>query len=157
VNILKNKHVLIAMIVAPILGVVSWLVTSDMVGEKPHAAEEGQSYQLVEMPNCRYDSGICGLKNGDFELKLNTARLDDGRVLLTINSIFPLDGVRVALAENGTDEKRSVEMQAMGDEGLEWSLEMSSPDPEVDRLHLVASSNLSLYYGDAALKFMLKL
>jgi hypothetical protein len=48
-------------------------------------------------------------------------------------------------------------MQAMGDEGLEWSLEMSSPDPEVDRLHLVASSNLSLYYGDAALKFMLKL
>jgi hypothetical protein len=157
VNILKNKHVVIAMIVAPILGVISWLVTSDMIGEKPHVAEEGQSYQLVEMPNCRYDSGICGLKNGDFELKLNTAQLDDGRVLLTIVSIFPLDGVRVALAENGTDEKRPVEMQAMGDEGLEWSLEMSSPDPEVDRLHLVASSNLSLYYGDAALKFMLKL
>jgi len=144
------------MVVAPILGVGSYLVTHKMAGEDPHAAVEGQSYQLVEMPNCRYDSGNCGLKNGDFELKISNENLDGDRLRLTLTSVFPLDGVKLALVEYESDEKRPVEMRPLADDGLAWSLDLSRPDPERDRLRLVASSRQSLYYGDVAMKFTLK-
>jgi len=156
VNILKNKHILTAALVAPVLALISYFGVNYLVGETPHAAKEGQSYQLVEKPNCRYDSGLCELKNGEFELKLSTEELDDGRLLLVLNSVFPLDGVLVALVESGADEKQPVDMRPVSDDGLVWSLDIARPDPERDRLHLVASSNRSLYLGDVAMKFTLK-
>ena len=54
---LKNKHLLTASLVAPILALMSYFAIDALVGETPHAAEEGQSYQLVEKQNCRYNSG----------------------------------------------------------------------------------------------------
>jgi len=156
VSIFKNKHVRIAMVLAPVLGVVSYYVTRDLGSEAPHAAEEGQSYQLVEKPNCRRGGGACGLKNGDFELRLSTEWLDADRERLMLSSVFPLDGVVAALVENETGEKQPREMSPQGDDGLKWSLEMPHPDPGRDRLHLVASANRTLYYGDASTKFTLR-
>ena len=46
-------------------------------------------------------------------------------------------------------------MRRMDDEGLVWSLEMARPDAEFNRLYIVASSSRSLWFGDAALKFIL--
>jgi hypothetical protein len=153
---MKNKHLVTAAIVAPVLALIGYFGINALVGESPHAAEEGQSYQLVEMPSCRYSSGRCGLKNGDFELNLSTESLADDRLLLMLESEFPLEGVKVALVENEVDEKQPVDMRAMGEDGLAWSLEMARPDPERNRLHLVASANRSLYFGDVAMKFTLQ-
>jgi hypothetical protein len=36
---------------------------------------------------------------------------------------------------------------------LNWVVEIRSPDPERDRLRLVASSRQTLYFGDVATKF----
>jgi len=153
---MRNKHMVTAAIVAPVLALIGYFGVNALVGESPHAAEEGQSYQLVEMPSCRYGSGRCGLKNSDFELNLSTESLDGGRMLLMLESEFPLDGVKVALVEDEADVKQPVDMRAMGADGLHWSLEIARPDPERNRLHLVASANGSLYFGDAAMKFTLK-
>jgi len=153
---MQNKHMVTAAIVAPVLALIGYFGVNALVGESPHAAEEGQSYQLVEMPSCRYGSGHCGLKNSDFELNLSTESLDGGRMLLMLESEFPLDGVKVALVEDEADVKQPVDMQAMGADGLRWSLEIARPDPERNRLHLVASANGSLYFGDAAMKFTLQ-
>ena len=49
----KNKHVLIATLMAPVLALIAYFGVNALVGEKPHAAEAGQSYVLVEKPNCR--------------------------------------------------------------------------------------------------------
>ncbi len=155
-NFLKNRHLMIATLVAPVLAVLAYFAIGAMVGEKPHVAEEGQSYQLVEKPNCRYSSGNCGLKNNDFELTLNVEWLDDRRVHLMLKSVFPLDGVKVALVENEADEKPPVDMRPLSNDGLSWSLDMALPDPEQSRLRLVASSNRSFYFGDVATKFTLK-
>jgi hypothetical protein len=155
VNFLKNKHLLTASLVAPILAILSYFAIDALVGEAPHAAEDGQSYQLVEKPNCRYGSGNCGLKNGDFELKLHTEELDGRRLNLVLESVIPLDGVMVGLAGDEAGGQKPVEMQPAGDDALTWSLEIDRPDPESDRLHLVASSSGSLYYGDVAMKFTL--
>jgi len=152
---MKNKHVVTATIVAPVLALIAYFGVNALVGESPHAAEEGQSYQLVEMPGCRYNSGHCGLKNGDFELNLSTESLENGRMLLMLESEFPLEGIKVALVEDEADEKQPVDMRPMGADGLRWSLEIARPDPERNRLHLVASANGSLYFGDAAMKFTL--
>jgi hypothetical protein len=59
------------------------------------------------------------------------------------------------MVENEIDEKPPEDMQPMSDDGLVWSLEIMRPDPERDRLRLVASSRGSLYFGDAATKFTL--
>ena len=66
----KNKHVIIALIVTPILAALAWIGVGQLMGEKPHAARPGQSYPLVEKSNCRYESGACDLENEDFLLRL---------------------------------------------------------------------------------------
>lgn len=155
-SMFKNKHLVTAAIVAPVLALIGYFGINALVGESPQAAEEGQSYQLVEMPSCRYSSGRCSLKNGDFELNLSTESPDGDRLLLLLKSEFPLDGVKVALIEHETDAKQPVDMQATDEQGLDWSLEMARPDPERSRLRLVASASGSLYFGDAAMKFALQ-
>ena len=155
-SIFKSKHVVTASIVAPVLALIGYFGINALVGESPQAAEEGQSYQLVEMPSCRYSSGHCTLKNSDFELNLSTESLDGDRLLLLLKSEFPLDGVKVALVKDEANEKLPVDMRPMGKDGLVWSLEIARPDPERSRLRLVASANRSLYFGDAAMKFTLQ-
>jgi hypothetical protein len=155
-NLLKNKHVLTAAIVTPILALVSYFAVDFIAGEKPHAAEKGQSYRLVEKPNCRYDSGRCGLKNGDFELELVVEDPAGNRPVLKLSSVHPLDGVMVALLEDEENEKTPMEMISQGDGGLAWSIELEPFDPGHDRLRLAASARDALYFGDAALKFAME-
>jgi len=150
----KNKHVLIATLAAPVLAVISYFGIGAIFGEKPLPAEAGNSYQLIEKPNCRYNSGLCGLKNVDFELTLSFEQLGNDRLLLKLKSENPLDGVLLALVENGIDEDKPRNMQRLGQDGLNWSLDISMPNPEQDRLHLVASANQTYYFGDVATKFI---
>jgi len=149
----KNKHVIMAMIVAPLLGLFSYFGIGAIFGEKPQPAEPGQIYELIEKPNCRYGSGECGLKNVDFEVTLTGEDLANGRYLLNAVSPNPLDGIKLALVENAADEGQPVAMRPVGNDGLNWSLEIKRPDPDHDRLHLVASAGGTLYYGDASTKF----
>ena len=150
---LKNRHVLVAGLVAPVLALMAYFGIDYLFGEKPHAAVAGQSYALVEKPDCRYGSGPCGLKNGDFELELRMEPAAAGRALLMLRSVVPLDGVKVGLAENGATSAEPAAMFAGDDEGLLWSLELRRPDPQQDRLQLVAASRDALWFGDVATAF----
>ena len=149
----KNKHVLVATLAAPVLALIAYFGMGAIIGEKPKPAEAGQSYQLVEKPNCRYSSGQCGLKNVDFELTISFEPLGNDRLLLNLKSENPLDGVMLALVANSVEEDTPQKMQPLGNDGLNWSLEIAQPDPERDRLHLVASASQTLYFGDVATKF----
>jgi hypothetical protein len=155
-SLFKNKHMLVAGLIAPLMAVGAYYAVDLWVGEKPHAAEQGRSYPLVEMPNCRYDSGACGLKNNDFRLDIVANWLSDTRLSLQLTSAFPLEGVKLAMVTADTGETPPVEMQPASDDGLGWILEVDSRDPERDRLRLVAASTGSLYFGDASMKFTLR-
>ncbi len=154
-SILTNKHVVVALIVTPILAVLGYFAVDAMVSEVPHAAVAGGRYELVEKPNCRYNSGVCGLKNGDFELKLSTEWREAGGAQLVLRSIFPLQGARVALVAEGAAEKPVQDMQRVDQQGLNWALELPSLDPDMDRLRVVVAANNTVYYGDVGMKFSL--
>ena len=154
-SVWKSKHVVVAMLVAPVLAILSYFALDALVGEKPKPAQEGQSYPLAEKPNCRYGSGRCGLKNADFELELSALELGENRVALTLTSFFPLEGVVISLVENDQDATAPESMQPRSGDGKAWSLDIARPDPERHRLRLVASAQGSLYYGDVATKFTL--
>jgi hypothetical protein len=144
---------IVALLVAPILAVLAYYALGALVGEQPQPAEEGQSYPLVEKPSCRYASGRCELENGDFELMLVPDGQNASRITLNLTSVFPLDGAMIALVDGSDDDAAPTPMRALGDDGLEWTLDLAQPDPERHRLRLVVSSGGSLYYGDVATAF----
>ena len=72
-SIMTNKHVLAALLVAPILAVLAWYGAGQFTddGEQQAApAQEGTSYPLIERPGCRYPGGKCGLSNESFRLAI---------------------------------------------------------------------------------------
>lgn len=144
----KNKHVIIALLVAPILAIISYFAVDLVVSEKPHAAKPGSHYPLVEASNCRYSSGRCNAKNGEFKLLLTTEQTDQG-VRLVITSSHPLEGI--LLGKAGDEPGK---MQKLDHSGLEWSIPLPALEQGVDRLQLAASAHQALYYGDLSSRFL---
>ena len=147
-----NKHVIIAMIVAPILAVLAWIAVGQLAGEKPHVARPGQSYPLVEKSNCRYESGACDLQNEDFQLRLT---FDDGNggSELVLSASHSLDGVVLDVSAPDSEGQPSA-MRASDGRGLEWRLAVNERPAANDRIRLVASANESTYFGDVSTAFL---
>lgn len=149
-----NKHVIMAMLVAPILALIAYFSVDALVSETPHAAQAGQQYKLIAKPNCRYSSGVCGLKNGDFELTITGKWQDKEHLNLTVTSKHPLEGVIAAHIHEGEENPAPVNLQSTDTSGLTWSLQLFNPNAQMDQLHLAASAKKTLYFGEAALAFI---
>ena len=149
--VFTNKHVVIAMIVAPLLAVMAWFGAGQFAGEKPEAAVPGQSYPLVEKSNCRYPSGACDMENEDFRLRLVAAQ--DGSSALVLTSTHPLDGV-VAGIGMPEQETQPTAMRALDGQGLTWRLELASTPAPEQRIRLVAMAGGSSYFADVSTAFL---
>ncbi|MHA7816605.1 MAG: hypothetical protein ACX93N_09025 [Pseudohaliea sp.] len=145
---LRNRHVLIALLVTPVLALLAWFGVGQLAGEKPAPAEPGRAYPLVEQPNCRYASGACDLRNADLELHI---RLGDGREpKVTVTSSHPLERVQLAHArEAGNDLPGDLARVAEG----RWEGQLRARPVEGDRLRLVAQGAGAFYYGEVATAF----
>ena len=93
----KNKHVIIAMIVAPILAILAWFAVGQIAGEKAKVAEPGAAYPLVARSNCRWASGKCELANNDLEMTILPLELGAQYTRLSLDSEFPLAQATFAL------------------------------------------------------------
>lgn len=156
-NILKNKHVVIALLVAPVLALISYFSVDAAVSEKPHVAKSGSQYQLVEKPNCRYSSGHCQLKNGDFEIELKGTWQDDIHLKIELESAYPLEGVIAAQIDQVDSlDSRGIpsKMLALNESKTRWGMILVNPSIDQSRIRLAASSNQTMYYGDAGLAFV---
>jgi len=147
-----NKHVIIAMIVAPILSVLAWFAVGSLTGEQAAPAQPGQSYPLVEKSNCRYASGLCDLQNEDFELTLS---YEDGvsGPQLVLRSSHPLEGVVLGVGLPDAEEAPAV-MRASDGQGLEWRLAIAAAPAPGERIRLVAMAGGSSYFADASTLFL---
>ena len=147
-----NKHVIIALIVGPILAILAWLAVGQIAGEKAAVAVSGQSYPLVEKSDCRYESGHCKLENEDFKLVLTVKQRGINSVLV-LKSVHALEGVLVSVAELG-GESTPTAMRSGGGENMEWEVILDEAPTPGQRIHLVASSGGTQYFGDASTLFI---
>lgn len=161
-NILTNKHMIVAMIVAPILALISYFSVDALVSEEAHAAKAGSHYSLVEKPNCRYNSGLCQLKNGEFELNLSSVEpinvqasaLIDDLLEVEVYSKHPLDNIMVAQFKDKNDDVAPTALTPLNQERTHWMLRLNRASIEQSRIRLVAMTNGSQYFGEAGLKFL---
>jgi hypothetical protein len=150
--LLTNKHVIAAMIVAPILVIIAYFGVDYMVSERPHNAVAGNSYPLVAKSNCRYQSGKCTFENGDIEITLSAKQSDNDSMIIQLSSELPLTGAKIALATN-SDDLPPHNMQPSGENKSQWETTLQNRDIENARLLLVVSVNDSLYYGETETSF----
>lgn len=157
-----NKHVVIALIVAPILAVIAYFATDSLVGEKPQQAEAGKSYPLATLPNCRYPSGHCTLKNAEFEIDMKVAQAGVNMMTLNLTSKHPLQGAKVALAGSAADSNNDYTNESHGpqdliatdDTALHWTVDLSGEHTEASQLQIVVAAADSFYFGETRLEFI---
>lgn len=148
----KNKHVVMAMIVAPILALISYFATDYAIGEKPSALEPGQSYPLVARSNCRYASGVCTLVNGDLEVKLSLAHTEDGQPKLQVYSNQALDGLRLAFAQNAQESTPAFPVKTKSN-AKHWQVDLSADSAQMDELRLAMLSTGATFYASVGTDF----
>ena len=135
IQVLTNKHLITAMIVAPILAFITYYAVDYKVSEKPHQAVEGQSYPLVAKSNCRYESGKCTFKNGDINIHIETTQVSNSELSFSLASNQPIQGARVALASD-TVKPTPISMTAADDTQVNWTITLPNTIDETSRLQL---------------------
>ncbi len=150
----KNKHVVIAMIVAPILAILAWFAVGQIVGEKAHVAEPGAAYPLVARSNCRWESGECELHNNDLEMTILPLELGAQYTKLSLDSEFPLAQATFALLSNGSEVVANAENDSSPDAPAQMVVTIPAfADPEAT-LRVAVTVRESLYFAEVPVIFM---
>jgi len=152
-NILKNKHVILAMFVAPVLAIIAYFATDYVVSEKPHQAQQGNSYKLAAKPNCRYQSGQCTLYNGDVEVNVRAERINGSLIELSLHANMPLQNVLVSSVV-ANEETDPVVMQPAVSEENTWRAKIDIFDVEKSAVRLVLELSGLLFYAETPAVFI---
>lgn len=145
-----NRHVVAAMLVAPILAVMAYFAVDYWVGEAPQAARAGNSYPLVARPNCRWASGRCTLTNADLTLRIEP---DGGGLALAAN--VDLDGVEYAVGESGGTFPQPQLMERVDARSFRLVLPAGAAEYLAGlELRLVASTGGVTFYAATAMGFL---
>jgi len=152
-NILKNKHMVLAMFVAPVLALIAYFATDHIVSEKPHAVQQGASYKLAAKSNCRYQSGQCTLQNGDVEVNVRIERITGSLIELILQANMPLQNALASFII-GDDETEPVVMQPAVSAENTWRAKFDIVDVETSSLRLVLELSGSLFYAETPAVFI---
>lgn len=153
-SFLRNKHLLAALISAPILGLLSYFLVDSILKEKPQPAMTGKAYPLVAKSNCRYTSGECDLVNTSFKSKLTIRQSDDEQVLF-LQSNHALDGVKIGFVSEA-EERSYAEPQSMlaqDPSATQWAIPLPLPANEDTRLMVVMLAGGAQYYAETTMGF----
>ncbi|EED32647.1 conserved hypothetical protein [gamma proteobacterium NOR5-3] len=146
-----NKHVVVALLVAPVLAILAWFAVGNLIGEKAAPAQPGEAYPLVEKSNCRYSSGLCELENQDIKL---TLRLDETvGVALELTASHALEAALMSVSHPDRDPGPRA-MQPGDAAGLRWRLPLSAVPSVDERIRVVISVAGSAYFADASTRFL---
>lgn len=153
-NFFTNKHVIAAMIVTPILAVLSYTLVDRLVAEKPHVAQAGSSYPLIAQSNCRFTSGQCDLKNSDFKVSLSIDT-QDGRNQLNLVSSHPIDGAVAGFeyADQATSAAAQPNSMTMLDAPTRWQIGAPDTVDKNTKVMLVLHSAGVKYFAETTMAF----
>jgi hypothetical protein len=153
-NLLKNKHIVLAMFVAPVLAIMAYFATDSLVSEEPHKAETGEQYKLAARSNCRYQSGLCTLHNGDVEIDIRLNRLSTSTgepfVELLLQSNTPLQQALVSL---GSNDARPVALSGEPDM-LSWRSDLEATLSADAELRLAVMISGTAFYASVPTVFI---
>lgn len=152
-EILKNKHLILAMFIAPTLAVIAYFGVDYLVSEKPRAASQGKSYRLAAKSNCRYQSGSCTLKNGDIEVQLQARRIDDRQVGLLLSSATPVRNALIAYVTADTEPEPTVLQESVAQPDSLYAA-LNVADPQQGTLRLALDIAGSTYYAETTAVFV---
>ena len=150
-KLLTNNHMIIAMLVAPVLAVLAWFAVGEFAGEQAHKAEAGREYPLVEQSNCRYESGVCELRNEDMVIKLSLAQ--GAEEVLILHASHALEGVLLAIGPPESSLPPD-KMRTAGGQGKEWRMLIGGVPGPQERIRLVATAGGSTYFAEASTRFV---
>lgn len=150
----KNKHLVLALIIAPILAIISYFGVDLALSEKPTAAQTGQEYQLSPRSNCRYTSGVCSLVNGDFQLQLRSEPTDKQTIVLELTSPYALQGAKVDMKTNPNAQPVPLQMHPIDQEHRVWEIQFDEIDEKLKLMQLVIMSGDVLYFAQTSTAFM---
>ncbi|MEM6582536.1 MAG: hypothetical protein AAF699_14755 [Pseudomonadota bacterium] len=147
---MSSKHIVTALLVAPVLALLAWFITGKFSAEQPHAARGGEAYPLVEKSNCRRSGGTCDLVNEQFRVTLSAT--SDNKTLV-LSASHPLEGV---LVEIGTDsEAPSPEPMAQVDNSaMQWRLSLAFKPSSQQAIRLAAVANGAQYFAETTAVFL---
>ncbi|NCF14646.1 MAG: hypothetical protein GWP62_05005 [Gammaproteobacteria bacterium] len=148
-----NKHVVVAMLVAPVLAIMAWFAMDYFIGERPHAAKDGATYTLIAKSNCRYDSGQCDLENSDFTLSIRPVSLTTSSVQLEVTSAFPLQSAALGLVDNGA-ELLPAPMKPTAEDGLRWTAQIDRPTRANAEIRIAVTAQGAMWFAEVPVVFM---
>ena len=150
----KNKHFIIALLIAPILSLIAYFGTNMALSEKPHAAKKGESYKLISKSNCRYTSGLCDMENGDFKVKFRSEKLTQDSLELSLHAAYPLEGVKLSVVDSQEQNAQPIDMTPAGQDGQNWTITLPKPASADSWLRVAIQSEGTLYYGETQTAFV---
>ncbi len=151
VTTMKSRHVIVALLVAPLLAVFAWFAVGWIAGDSPETpmpAQAGDDYPLIERSGCRYAGGECRLENNDMKWVVTV----DDNYVVTLRSIVPLDSLVVGLRSQPSIAP--VAATPASSEGNEWLLRLASAPDSRDALRFAATAGGARYFGEASLTFI---
>jgi hypothetical protein len=149
----KNKHVILAMFIAPVLAIIAYFAVDRIVGEKPHQIKQGQTYKLAANPNCRYPSGLCTLRNGDIEVTVRIERVTDTAAKLILQSNTPVAHALASFAAAPAEpQPRTLYRSAA--EGDTWNAEFKQAEIQNSTLRLALEISDSMFYAETPAVFI---
>ncbi|MGI9950098.1 hypothetical protein [Vibrio hyugaensis] len=150
----KNKHFIIALLIAPILSLIAYFGTDMALSEKPHAAKEGESYKLASKSNCRYTSGLCDMENGNFKVKFRSEKLTQDSLELSLHAAYPLEGVKLSVVNSQEQNAQPIDMTPTDQAGQNWAITLPKPASAESWLRVAIQSEGTLYYGETQTAFV---
>lgn len=152
-QIFKNKHLILAMFVAPVLAIIAYFSVDHIVSEKPQAAMQGKAYKLAANSNCRYQSGACTLKNGDIEVHIKALRIDEQTIELIIHSVLPIHKAIISYVADDVASDPLV-MNTSSAKDNDWQVKLKLSDPQNTQLRLAINIAESMYYAETTAVFV---
>jgi len=150
----KNKHVIIAMLVAPLLAIGAWYAVDYMVTERAQAARPGAAYPLLAKSNCRYDSGQCDLVNSEVELTLTPIELQPEQTVLLLESEFAPAQATVALASGDDEVVGTAVAQQPADGHTRMTVTIPAYADPAATLRIAVTIQESLYFAEVPTVFL---
>ncbi len=158
--IFTNKHVVIAMCVAPILAIVSYIAVDKIVAEPPQAIQSGNAYPLRAKSNCRYASGKCTLENQDVLVTIESHWISDNEVQMQAYANHTIQNSYFALLQPSANQSTETEPQPLVLDTTKqntWQITFKVANrSDVSKLRVILNIAGSHFYAETEASFFLK-